>query len=59
MLLKCVRNDSKTLQFTPGLPYVAEDIGGMFKIFDNKKGHILSPINGHYVELVKVIKKPF
>ena len=54
LIVKCIRNDSKSLPYQVGGTFLAENQGGVYKIFDGKGSHILSPLEGHYVEFIIV-----
>lgn len=56
-IFKCIRNDSKTLPYSVGGSYIAEYVGGAYKIFDGLGGHIIAPREGHYLEFVQIRQK--
>lgn len=54
IIVKCIRNDSKSLPYQVGGTFLAEYQGGAYKIFDGKGSHIISRLDGHYVEFIIV-----
>lgn len=52
IIVKCIRNDSRSLPYQVGGEFMAEYMGGAYKIFDGKGSHIISHLDGHYVEFI-------
>lgn len=55
-LVKCIRNDSKTLPFRVNQIYsVGYDFGGgLFEIYDGQGSAIKTPMNGIYLEFIAI-----
>lgn len=55
-LVKCIRNDSKTLPFRVNQIYsVGYDFcGGLFEIYDGRGSAIQAPLNGRYLEFIAI-----
>lgn len=55
-LVKCIRNDSKTLPFLVNQIYsVGYDFGGgLFEIYDGRGSAIQAPLNGSYLEFIEI-----
>lgn len=58
MLVKCIRNDSKSLPYHVNQNYSVgyDHGGGNFEIYDGHGGIIIAPLNGHYLEFIPVTK---
>lgn len=57
MKVRCIRNDSKSLPFYVGAVYRAVDIGGIYEIRDGQGSAIQAPLEGHYLEFVRIPEK--
>ncbi|QAX92082.1 hypothetical protein vBSsoS008_075 [Shigella phage vB_SsoS_008] len=55
-IVKCIRNDSKTLPFRVNQIYsVGYDFGGgLFEIYDGRGSTIKTPLNGSYLEFIEI-----